>query len=113
MLDSGPETVRVWPEVESTDSRGNPVRVPAPDDQAITIEGVWTAPISSAPTGVGQAVETAYSVWHSSLPTGPWGRVEWDGREWDLIGEVGHFRKGGKTVQQAVIRARGPRPTSG
>lgn len=101
-LDEGPESVRIWPVVESTNGRGNIVRTPAPDDQAVDLP-VWVQEIDGM---------TA-KIWRSSLPTGPWGKARRDGRDWDIEGDVQMYRMNGKQVSEAVLKARAPRPVPG
>ena len=106
-LGQGPDTVRIWPVVQGEDERGNIVRRPATDSQAVSLQ-CWVYP--NGDTSDGQAL---YEVINPDLPTGPWGKAAWDGREWDIVGEVEKYNAFNVKVAKAVIRAREPRPANG
>jgi len=85
LIDEPPHTITVYPEVDSTDSDGNPVRVPATTGVPVR---VWMQPASAAESAAaGQAVTTTYKAFGRSFPAGPFARVEWDGRSWDVVGD--------------------------
>lgn len=109
LLDHGTETLLVWPETVTTDGDGNPVRVPA--EEPVTVTG-RVNPVSSDDAIVaGQQVTTTYRVITRDAPLGPWARVRWRGRDWDVVGEPQWFRGSPRTRHVvAYLRARGLPP---
>lgn len=110
LIDSGRAVLAVYPEVESLDEYGNTVRGPVPSP--ITVVAQAQRSTSSEQSREGQLVSTSVKVWARSLPTGPWGRVVWEGREWDVEGQVERRRDGSPaTWHDAVyLRSRGAGP---
>lgn len=106
LLDTGNETVLVWPQVETTDPDGNPVRVPA--DAPVTVRG-RVQPVSSADViAAGQQTSTRYRFSSRTAPLGAWARVHWDGRDWDVDGEPLTSNGSRRTRHVvAILRARG------
>ena len=86
LLDTGNETILVYPQEQATDDRGNRVWQPA----ATPVEVRCRVQIdqTTEPTVSGQATTTTYRVIARTAPLGPWARVEWRGRAWDVVGEV-------------------------
>lgn len=85
LLDRGNEEITVYPEVETTDERDNDVRVPSPDGVVVRCR---VQPIRSDDVAVaGQQVTTVYKIIARDAPLGAWALVNWQGRDWDLIGE--------------------------
>src|ERR1044072_2358973 len=91
LLDRGPDTVIVFPEIVTTDSRGNVVRKPA--DTGVVITGCLMLPLAStrgafAAISVeqGQRVNAAYRLFARSAPLGWWSKVEWEGKTLNILG---------------------------
>lgn len=83
LIEHGPHTVRVYPEIRTTDSRGNPVRKPS--DTPVTVRGCMMHPLSSTRGAFpaidnrqGQRVDAAYRLLARDAPLGWWSKVEWD-----------------------------------
>lgn len=105
LLDHGPDEVDIYPQVETTDDRGNVIHVPAAEPVTVRCR---VQPVSSADVAVaGEQVTTVYRLITRDAPLGPWARVEWNGREWDLAGEP--LRSNGSPTTRhvtALLRAR-------
>ena len=92
MYENGPPTVVIYPEVETTDSRGNKIRKPA--EQGVTISGCYMHPISSSrgafpaiDVSQGQRVDASWRlVCNGDAPLGWWSRVEWNGLVLTVLG---------------------------
>ncbi|MGW3569071.1 phage head completion protein [Streptomyces sp. NPDC000941] len=105
LLDNGNETITVYPQERTTDDRGNQVWRPSTTP-------VWVRcrvqPVDAdEPTVAGQTTVTTYRVIARDAPLGPWARVEWDGRTWDVVGEPRRYNGSPATRHiDALIRAR-------
>jgi hypothetical protein len=105
LLDGARDTVLIWPEIEVVDSYGTPKRVPGPLPYVV---GGRVQPVSMADMPDDQTA-TLYRFITRDLPGGTWARVEWDGREWDVIGEPRRSNGSDRTRHASiVIRARTP-----
>jgi len=106
LLDTGNETVQVWPEVSSTDSDGNPIKGPAADPVEIQAR---VQPVSSTDViAAGQQTVARYRLITRDAPLGPWVRVRWRGRDWDIDGEPLWSNGSPRTRHvQAILQARG------
>ena len=85
LLDRGPHTVTVYPQVSTTDSRGNTVY--RPDQDGTTVPGCLVTPLSSTRSrsgdtdvAEGQDVTVRWRFLARDAPLGPWARIEWNGR---------------------------------
>jgi hypothetical protein len=83
LLDSGPHTVRVYPEEKVLDSRGNHVR--RASSTPVVVTGCIMQPMASTRGAFpaidvkqGQRVDAAYRLIARTAPLGWWSRVEWD-----------------------------------
>ncbi|MCK2237711.1 MULTISPECIES: hypothetical protein [unclassified Crossiella] len=87
VLDSGPETVTVYPAVEVVDEYGQAVRVPDLT-RPVTVTDVHLHPVASAESAdLGQVATARYRLIARAAPVGPWARVDWRGRSYDVVGE--------------------------
>lgn len=114
ILDRGNAEITVYPEVEVIDEDGNVSR------QASTVGVTVTAMVwqyegevdTLQPLVAGQQVSTIYRVRPvrtAEVPVGPWSRVEWDGRQWDVDGEPNRHQRGTGTKRLTfTMRARTP-----
>lgn len=91
MLDFGPHTVVVYPEITVTDSRGNVVKQPSPN--GVTITGCLMTPLASTRGAfaaidprLGQRVDAAWRLFARNAPIGWWSKVEWEGKTMTLLG---------------------------
>jgi hypothetical protein len=91
LLDHGPHTVKVWMEIETTDSRGNVVRKPAPEPVVVT--GCLVHPVASTRGAFpaidvrqGQRVDAAWRLHARNAPIGWWSKVEFDGKVMTVLG---------------------------
>jgi hypothetical protein len=115
ILDRGNATVVVHPQVETTDSDGNPVWGPSEDGIELDVM-LW--PLTLVETAsLGREFGEVYRVRPvrgQEIPVGPWATVEWDGRTWDVHGETVRHQRGKATRRTTfVIRARTKRPGDG
>lgn len=85
LLDFGPHTVKVYPEVEVMDSRGNPVK--RPSDVPVIITGCLMQPLASTRGAFaaidvtqGQRVDAAWRFMARQAPLGWWSRLEFEGK---------------------------------
>lgn len=105
LLDNGPDVLTVYPEVETTDAYGNVVRVPS--TVPVTVRGRVQPASSDELTALGLVTETVVRFISRSFPGGPWARVEFDGREWDVVGEPRVHRGSPRTAHKTVyLKAR-------
>ncbi|AUG87141.1 head-to-tail connector complex protein [Streptomyces phage Attoomi] len=104
LLDSGPDTVTVFPTVEVDDGYGG--TKPAPG-QPVTIRARVEPVTTTESPDAGYVVGTVYRVIARSLPAGPWSRVEWAGSTWAVVGEPERFGTGRRLAHDvATIRKR-------
>jgi hypothetical protein len=104
----GPHTITLYPEADTTDDDGNPVRA-ADLNNPTTVVGRLVPAGTSEDDTDGQAVTTSYRFLCRSFPAGAWARVEAFGREWDVSGEPVRRAGSPATVHVTVLlRARGP-----
>lgn len=118
VLDESNAELVIYPEVEHTDSYGNTSR--RATDVGVTVPATLvqhSADIdTNQPNVAGQRTVTAYRVrvtrGHEHLvPVGPWSRITWDGRDWDVDGEVDRHNRSPATARITfTMRARAPRP---
>jgi hypothetical protein len=101
LLDSGTDVLLVYVEQNVTDGRGNPIRVPAAS--ATPVVGAVHPVTTEEATALGQTVDTVRSFTGKSFPGGPWARVHWDGRDWQVHGEPVFYRRGAATRHVSVI----------
>lgn len=107
LLDDGPDLLQVWPEVDGTDSDGNPVRVPAATP--LTVRGRVQPVSAEESAAAGQALRTVYRFVGRSFPAGAYARVQWDGRDWDVLGEPMRSNGSARTRHvKVLLSARGP-----
>lgn len=102
-LSTGPDTVQVYVEVETTDAYGNKVR--RASDVPVTLRGYCQPSTAEESQDLGQSVGTTYRFISKTFPGGAFARVEWDGRLWDVIGEPRRHRRGHHVT--TYIKARG------
>lgn len=86
LIDTGPHTVTVYLEEETTDERGNLVRRPKAGGP-VTVTGCLMAPVASTRGAFpardikeGQRATVAYKLIARNAPVGWWSRVVWKGR---------------------------------
>jgi hypothetical protein len=95
MFDRG-QVIEVYPEVEFTDDYGNVLRKAG--TEAVYVRGLVQSAGQENITGRsedalrGQEVETQIRFLCREFPAGPWARVVFDDREWDVIGEPRFYR---------------------
>lgn len=109
VLDNGPHTVKVYPEVETTDSYGNVVKKPS--DVPVTITGCLMMPLASTrgafaaiDVKAGQRVDAAWRLMARYAPLGWWSRVEFEGRSMTILGgPLVHTASDGTTHISATL----------
>lgn len=105
LLDNGPDVLTVYTEVEARDAYGNVVRVPS--DTPVTVRGRVQPSTSDELSALGFATETVVRFIARSFPGGPWARVEFEDREWDVVGEPRVHRGSPRTAHVTVyLKAR-------
>lgn len=118
VLDESNAELVIYPEVVHTDSYNNVSRRAA--DTGVTVPATvvqYTGDIDTKqPAVVGQRTVTAYRVRITRgsehlVPVGAWSRITWDGRDWDVDGEVDRHNRSPATSRVTfTMRARAPRP---
>jgi hypothetical protein len=107
-LRDGPDLVTLYPDSETTDGDGNPVRQPD-RTQATTVRGRMSPAGSSEDNTDGQATATTYRLVCRDFPAGAWALAEWGEREWDVVGEPTRRSASPATARTVVtLRARTP-----
>ena len=106
LLDDGPDLITVYPSVWAADDDGNYAW--RPGTTGITARA-RVQPVSSTELAVnGQRVATLARVIARGVPAGPWDRVDYAGRTWDVLGEPERRGDSTATVHVTVlIQARG------
>lgn len=92
LIDNGPHTIKVWVEIETTDSRGNVIREPSPDSP-VTVTGCLIHPVASTRGAFpaidvrqGQRVDAAWRLHVRDAPLGWWSKVEFEGKVMTILG---------------------------
>lgn len=108
LIDRGRARVLLYRDGAIPDEYGNTTRGPVGEP----VE-VW-ATVQYAETEAGgdrgQGVATEARVIARDLPTGAFGGVDWDGRLWDVVGEVRRRRSGTSAVHHDELRMRARTP---
>ncbi|MFF4607932.1 hypothetical protein ACFY12_34995 [Streptomyces sp. NPDC001339] len=105
MLDTGPDTITVYPQEQTTDDRGNTVW--RPSAVPVVVRCRVQPQDTDEPAVAGQATVATYRVIARDAPLGPWARVEWLGGVWDVVGEPRRYNGSPATRHiDALIRAR-------
>lgn len=106
LLDTGPDEVQVYPEVKSSDSYGNTVW--RASTTPVTVFGRVQPSTSTESAELGQVVGETVRFVSREFPAGPFARVEWDGRSWDVFGAPRRHRGSMRTEHcTTYLRARG------
>ncbi len=101
----GPHVVQVYVEVDDVDDDQNPVRVPG--DEPVACRGRMQPAGAEESAAVGVELTTLYRFITRSFPAGASGRVSFDGRDWDVVGEPMRRRDSATTSHDTVLlRAR-------
>lgn len=106
LLDRGTETALIWPQTTTTDRDGNPIHVPAAEPVQVRCR---VQPVSSRDViAAGQQTATRYRMSARNAPLGPWARVRWRDRDWDVDGAP-MYQRGSRRTRHvvAILRARG------
>lgn len=103
LLDNGPDVVTVYPAtVTTTDPRyGNKITGPSPT--GVTVRGRWQPSTAEESAELGQQTSTVYRFLTRDFPSGPYGRVSFDGSDWDIIGEPKKHRGSALTRHTTVF----------
>jgi hypothetical protein len=85
LLDNGPDEVTVYAEVETVDEYRN--KILAPDlNNPVLVRGRWQPSTFDEAAQLGQEQDTVYRFVARDFPAGPYGRVDFDGASWDVLG---------------------------
>lgn len=110
LLDWG-QVVLLYPDVEGVDGDGNRIRKPGNVSQPVV--GRWQYLLSSEDDSQGQEIGTRADFLCRSFPSGFAGRVTYDDRDWDVIGEPTRSGLTAATRHYRVrLSARTPRPVT-
>lgn len=82
LLDAGRETMLIYPEVVTTNARGDEVRIPA--DEPVVIRVTTSAQRQGDAELPGQVSIKAMRCITRDAPVGSWARIVFRGEEWDL-----------------------------
>jgi len=86
LIDSGPDRVEFYPEIETTDEYGTPIRVPSDVPVEFTVHVQRSTAEEAEALG-----QQALSTWRFStsrdLPPGPWAGLTVNGRPAEVVGE--------------------------
>lgn len=86
LIDSGPDRVEFFPEVEAVDEYGTPVRVPS--DVPVVFSAHVQRSSAEEAEALGQQAISSYRFTTSTpLPPGPWSDLRVNGRLADVLGE--------------------------
>lgn len=93
LLDNGPDVVTLYADTETTtDGYGNVIVVPDTDGAGVSIRGRWQPSTADEDASLGQESTTICRFLCREFPSGPWGRVAFDGDNWDVVGEPREHR---------------------
>lgn len=105
LLRGGPDVVEVYIEIEVTDDYGN--KVMRPIDTPIEVRGRVQPSTFEESENLGQVVGTTYRFLSRVFPAGAFGKVSWDGKDWDIIGSPHRHNGSPRTAHYTTyIRAR-------
>jgi hypothetical protein len=101
LLDKGPDIVTVYPDtVETSDEYGNRILGPAPT--GVQVRGRFQPSTADESAALGQQAFTMYRFTCREFPSGPYGRVAFDGSDWDIVGEPKQHR-GSSTTRHVTV----------
>lgn len=100
LLSHSTDTLRVYVEVDGTDSDGNVTR--EPDAEPTTVVGRVQPVRADEEVAAGQVTRTIYRFIGRVWPSGPFARIEWDGRDWDIVGEP-LWSRGSEATRHVVV----------
>lgn len=105
LLDTGTQTVIIYPEVAVEDSYGNRMKVPSKNGtEALASVQPMSNIASSESAELGQMLNTRYRVRvdrRSTVPYGPWSAIEWRGDVYEVLGEP-EIHTGSSNTQHVV-----------
>ena len=92
LLDNGPQEVTVYPEAVDPveDDYGN--EIVEPSETGVVVRGRWQASTAEEAADLGQQQDTVYRFISRTFPAGPYGRVTFEGDDWDILGAPRHRR---------------------
>lgn len=118
LLDTGPDTLLIWPFEDAQDDRGNAIRQPSATPVSVCGRLQARGSEESAAPANGQVISTLYKFIARSAPIGPWALAKYTagpntpliGTEFDVSGEP-ELYAGSPRVRHvsALLRARSPR----
>ena len=101
LIDSGPDLVRFFPEVEVTDSYGTPHRAPAA--AALVISTHVQRSTAEEADALGQQAESLWRFTTSrDLPSGAWAGLTVNGRPAEVVGEPQRQGRSERTAHTLV-----------
>lgn len=107
----GRDVVELFADEDATDDDGNPVR--RASGSSVPVRGIWQYETAAETTSDGQGITSTARFFCRSFPTGFGGRVTFDERDWDVVGEpTVHGRASFVSHMVVRLRARTPAPVS-
>ncbi len=86
LIDSGPDVIEFFPEVDAEDSYGTPVRIPSSTPVRLTAQVKRSSSDEADALGQ-QALSTWRFTTSRDLPPGPWSALTVNGRPAQVVGE--------------------------
>jgi hypothetical protein len=107
----GPDALVLFADEDATDGDGNPVR--RVGGTSIPVRGSWQYDTAAESTSDGQSITSTATFRCRAFPSGFGGRVSFDERDWDVVGEPTVHGRGTFVSHVLVrLRARVPAPVS-
>lgn len=107
LLDTGPDLVEVYPEVDSVDDYGNPIKVASPTP--VPVYGRVQPSTSTESFELGQVEAETVRFLSRTFPAGAFAKARHDGRDWDVVGSPRRHRGSPRTAHATTyLRARTP-----
>lgn len=101
LLDKATDTVVFYVQTAVSDSYGQSVLIPS--YTPTSIDGRVQPATSDELAALGQVSSTLKRFIARSMPQGPYARMEWDGREWDAVGEPDVYHGSALTAHMAIL----------
>lgn len=103
LIDSGPDAILLYPEVETTDSDGNIVR--RPSKVPITVNAQLHRLKADEIDSLGIPSTSLFFNTSTPLPLGSYAKAETRGRSWDVVGEPIRTGRSERTAHTRVVLA--------
>lgn len=98
LLDNGPQEVTVYAEDATVDTDEYENEIEVPSATAIIVRGRWQTSTAEEAADLGQQEQTVYRFISRAFPSGPYGRVVFEGDDYDILARPKH-RRGSTTTE--------------